>query len=71
MAYKVMLEGADLEFNFINIDDALNFTTMAGEYGMIEEYHYTKNEKGEHERVSDGWRPLKVLFGKVEVSANE
>lgn len=65
MAYRVRIEGGNAIFQFINIDDALNFESMAAEYGSIEDYHY-EEENGTHVRVSDGWRPVICTFSKEE-----
>lgn len=71
MAYKVKIETTDVDFYFVNVDDALNFASMAAEYGSVEEYHYDKDESGAHFKVSDGWRPVVVKFGKVGEVENE
>ena len=66
MAYRVRIEESDVEFEFADVDDALNFMIMAGEYGSVEDYHLVKDENDKYQRVSDGWRPVKVHFEKVD-----
>lgn len=66
MAYKVEIEKSGIEFTFINIDDALNFASMAAEYGSVEDYHFERDVNGEPFRVSDGWRPVIVSYTKIK-----
>ena len=66
MAYRVRIEGSNAIFKFVEVNDALNFESMAAEYGSIEDYHYETAEDGTHVRVSDGWRPVICTFSKEE-----
>ena len=49
MAYRVRLEGSEegQKFDFRNYDDALNFASLAIEYGTYQGYRWTHDEKGE------------------------
>lgn len=71
MAYKVKIENSDVNFYFVDIDDALNFASMVTEHGSVEDYHYDRDENGKNIRVSDGWRPAEVTFSKAGEVGNE
>lgn len=67
MAYKVTLEGSNDSqmILFRNHDDALQFASMAVEYGTFQDYHYEKKD-GEHVKVYDEQKPLEVRIARVE-----
>ena len=66
--YRVRLEGSyDGQcFNFANYDDALQFASMAVEYGTYQDSHYTTDEEGETIKVWDDPKPIEVRIVGVE-----
>ena len=68
MAYRVRLEGSEegQKFDFRNYDDALNFASLAIEYGTYQGYRWTKDEKGESIKEWSDPKPLEVRMVGVE-----
>ena len=68
MAYRVRLEGSPdgQSFDFPNYDDAMNFASMAVEYGTYQGYHWGKDEAGNSMQLWDDPKPLEVRIVGVE-----
>ena len=68
MAYRVRLEGSEdgQRFDFPNYDDALNFVSMAVEYGTYQDFHFITDENGKSVKEWDDPKPLEVRMVGVE-----
>lgn len=68
MAYRVRLEGSEegQKFDFPNYDDALNFVSMAVEYGTFQDYHWDKDEAGNSIKLWDDPKPLEARIVGVK-----
>lgn len=68
MAYRVKLEGSPdgQKFDFPNYDDALNFVSMAVEYGTFQDYTFDYDKDGKALKVWDDPHPIKVTMMGVE-----
>lgn len=68
MAYRVRLEGSEdgQKFDFRNYDDALNFASLAIEYGTYQDYTFDRDEEGNTIKVWYDPKPIEVRIVGVE-----
>lgn len=68
MAYRIRLEGSPdgQVFDFPNYDDAMNFASMAVEYGTYQNYRWSTDEDGNDIKLWDDPKPLEVRMVGVE-----
>lgn len=70
MKYRVRLKGSPegQVFDFVNYDDAMNFASMAVEFGTYQDYHYRTDANGQSIKYWDDPEPVEVSIVKVGVS---
>lgn len=69
MKYRVRLKGSPegQVFDFANYDDAMNFASMAVEFGTYQDYHYKKDENDQSIKYWDDPEPVEASIVKVGV----